>query len=329
LLWLALALILLLTAFSIYGAFIGAQAAQAFFNFVPLAVYWAVFAVLLVAGIASFGRLLHIRGLFLIHLGCILVLMGGMWGSKAGLRTQDALFSTGTIHSGQMVVYEGTAEKTVTTEDDGEKQLPFEIKLVDFRLDFYQPGTLLIQTRDGTGYKTPAEPGSVYMLSDELGSVEIVRKFENFKLVLEGDNRIAIDDPNGEPNPALELRLKAPDGSVTTKYVFERFAGHVRPEDKLAFSYHRMIRDFISDLEVIKDGKVVAGKSIEVNKPLHFGGHFFYQHAYDDKTGTYTVLWVASDSGLITVYLGYIVLCAGVFWHFWLRHIFGDREIED
>ena len=39
-LWAVLAAIILLTVLSIYGAFIGADRAQAFFSSLPLAVYW-------------------------------------------------------------------------------------------------------------------------------------------------------------------------------------------------------------------------------------------------------------------------------------------------
>ena len=329
LLWAALVLIWLLIALSIYGAFIGAERAQRFFNSIPLAFYWLALLLLLIAGISIFHRLLHIRGLFLIHLGCILVLAGAMWGSQAGLKIQNALFGTDTVRAGQMVIYEGSSEKSVVLEDNSTKQLPFEIKLVDFRLAYYEPGQLLIQTREGVGFKIPAETGMKCSLGPDLGSVEIVRQFENFKIVFEGDNRIATDDPNGKPNPALGLRLIKPDGSETTKYVFERFSGHLRPEDTLIFSYRRVIRDFISDIEVIKDNKGVARKSIEVNKPLHFGGYLFYQQGYDDEAGQYTVLRVTTDTGLIPVYLGYILLCAGAFWHLWLRHFFGDREMDD
>jgi hypothetical protein len=331
LLWAALTLILFLIALSIYGAFIGAEAAQAFFNSIPLAIYWLAFAALLIAGVVAFHRLLHIRGLFLIHLGCMLVLAGGIWGSQAGLRIQDMLFGTDTIRAGQMVIYEGTDEKAVAGEDDSEKELPFAIKLVDFRLEYYEPGQLLIQTNRDEGFKISAEPGMKYSLGDDLGSVEIVRRFERFKILFEGDKRITVDDPNpGAPgNPALELRLKKPDGTETTKYVFERFAGHLGPEDNLAFYYRRTIQEYISDVEVIKDNAAVARKSIEVNKPLHFGGYLFYQQDYDHEGGQYTVLRVTSDNGLGVVYLGYILLCVGAFWHLWLRHIFGDRIIED
>jgi hypothetical protein len=327
--WANLMLTLLLLVLSIYGAFIGSERAREFFNSIPLAVYWIAFAVLLVAGIAIFKRLLCWRGLFLIHLGCIIILAGGIFGSQAGFRIQDKLFKTDTIRSGQMVIRTGTTERAVEMDAGMIKMLPFAIKLADFRIEYYQPGQLIIRTQNGEGFKISAGLGQKYELGDDLGSVEIVKKFEHFKMLLEGDKRTAIEDTNSGPNPALEVRLKKPDGSDTTRYVFERFPGHARPGDNLQFSYYRSIKDYLSDVEVIKDNKVVMRKSIEVNKPLHYGGYLFYQQGYDTEAGRYTVLGVTSDKGLGIVFLGYALLCAGAFWHFWFRHIFGDREIED
>ncbi|MGA2071568.1 MAG: cytochrome c biogenesis protein ResB [Sedimentisphaerales bacterium] len=328
-LWAGLVLILLLIAFSICGAFIGAERAKGFFNSLPLAVYWVAFGALIVTGIAIFKRLLCRRGLFLIHLGGIIILAGGIIGSQAWFAIKDKLLKTDTIRTGQMIINEGTTERAVEMENGVIKMLPFGIKLADFKIEYYQPGYLIIRTQNGEGFKIPAEPGQKYELGADLESVEIVRRFEYFKLAREGDKRIAIEDANGGPNPALELLLKKPDGSETTRYVFERFGGHARPDDNLQFFYNRPVKDFLSDVEVVKDNKVVTRKSIEVNKPLHYGGYLFYQQDYDHETEKYSVLRVTSDRGLGIVFLGYILLCAGAFWHFWLRHIFGDREIED
>ena len=80
-----------------------------------------------------------------------------------------------------------------------------------------------------------------------------------------------------------------------------------------------MIRDYFSDLAVIENDKEVLSKTIEVNRPLHYGGYHFYQHSYDSEKGQYTVLSVTSDSGLYVVYSGYWLLSLGVLWQFWLR----------
>jgi len=321
--WAGLTFILLLIFLSIYGAFLGSDRAESFFNCPALAFYWLAFALLLVAGITEFRRLLRVPCLLLIHAGCIFILAGSMLGSDAGGNLQKRLLGIDKIRKGRMVIFEGRSENRVISEkDEWVKELPFFVKLKDFRIEYYKPEYLHIQTHNGRTWKLPVEIDTEFSLDPKLGSVTILRTFENFKITIDGDKKVAIDDPEAGYNPALEVQIKDPNGNVTAKYVFERFPGHIHPEDKFLLSYHRVIRDYISWLEVIKDGKVLAEKDIEVNHPLHFGGYHFYQHSYDDKAGQYTILQVVSDTGLPLVLAGYVMLCAGVFWHFWLRHIF-------
>ena len=100
-------------------------------------------------------------------------------------------------------------------------------------------------------------------------------------------------------------------------------------EEKLKAFVSIIIDDcfVVSDIKVIEDDMVVAGKNIEVNKPLHYGGYYFYQFSYDDKAGQYTVLSVASDSGLGLVFGGYLFLTVGVFWQLWSRkNLFAQRN---
>jgi len=86
------------------------------------------------------------------------------------------------------------------------------------------------------------------------------------------------------------------------------------------------VRDYISSLAVIENDKTVAEKDVEVNHPLHYGGYYFYQYSYDTQAGQYSVLMVVSDTGLGLVYAGYVMLCVGVIWHFWLRDIFRQKK---
>jgi hypothetical protein len=323
LMWAGLVLILLLIFLSVYGAFIGAEKAQDFFSSLSLAVYWLALTLTLIAGIIAFRRLIHVLGLLLIHLGCILVLAGGIWGSAVADKLRAKLFSTDTIQAGRMAIFEGAVENRVTLQgSDLVKQLPFQVKLKDFRLEYYEPGSLLIQNRQGKHWKIPAEVGAEFFLGDDVGRLKILKVFENFKIKIEGDERAAYDAVGSGSNPAVQIQIESPDGEVTTKYVFERFPSHVHPEDKIALRYQRVVREYISELQIIQNDKVVAEKDIQVNDPLHFGGYHFYQNSYDAEAGRYTILMVVSDTGLNLVYGGYLMLCVGVFWHFWLRHIF-------
>lgn len=321
-LWATLIAVMLLMCLSIYGAFLGAERAQAFFNSLPLAVYWLGLAVLLAAGILVFHRLRHVPSLLLMHLGCILVLAGGMWGSQAGHAIQRRLFGFDRIAKGQMAIREHSEDNRVMVADANDtRELPFSVRLKDFRMEYYTPGSLHVHSPDGQSWKLPAEPGAKLRLSDEIGTIAVARVFENFKVSTQDGKRLYYDAPGGS-NPALELTLERPDGSSVTGHVFERFPPMFPMAVELSMSYRRTVRDYVSELEIVDDGDVRTAKSIEVNRPLHYGGYHFYQHSYgDDGHGEYTVLMVVSDSGLGLVYGGYAMLAAGVFWHFWGRRV--------
>lgn len=322
LMWAGLIAIILLIFLSVYGAFAGAERAKNFFNSLPLSVYWLALTVMLIAGLAVFGRLARVPSLMLIHLGCILILIGSMWGSEGGHRLQKQLFGIDKIPAGEMVIFEGYSENRVTMENSElTKKLPFIIRLKDFRLEYYKPEYLHIQSRDGQRWRIPVKINTEFSLGSDIGTVTIVRAFENFKITIDGDKRTAYDDPRPGYNPALEVQIKHPDGTVRTQYAFKRFPGHIHTEDKFLLRYQRTISDYVSELQVIKNKEVVAEKSIEVNHPLHFGGYHFYQHEYDAQAGRYTVLMVVSDSGLNVVYAGFLMLCIGVFWQLWLRRL--------
>ena len=326
-LWIGLALIILLVFLSIYGAFIGAERAKAFFNSLPLSIYWVVFILLLITGFWVFSRLIHIPGLLFMHAGCVLILTGAICSSQAGHKLQSRLFGIDKIPSGQMVIFEDESENKVALEgDDQVRKLPFYVKLKDFRIEYYKPEYLYIQNREGKNWRIPIEINTEFSLGDNLGTVRIIRKFENFKIRIEDDKHIFYDDPQPGSNPAIKVEIKSPEGKVSTRYIFERFPGHSHPEDIFFLSYRRVISEYISKLQIIRDNEVVAERDIEVNHPLHFGGYHFYQHSYDDQAGQYTILMAVSDTGLTIVYAGYLMLCAGVFWHFWIKHLFTAKK---
>jgi hypothetical protein len=84
-------------------------------------------------------------------------------------------------------------------------------------------------------------------------------------------------------------------------------------------------RDYFSDVSVVKDSKVVKTKTIEVNKPLHYGGYYFYQRSFEERGGEYAVLAVVSDNGLSAVFTGYVLLVAGLFGRCWLAPTMRER----
>ncbi|MBN1817551.1 MAG: cytochrome c biogenesis protein ResB [Sedimentisphaerales bacterium] len=357
-LWISLSLIALLFIFSVYGAFLNAAPAREFFNSLPLTVYWSAFIVFLLIGIVVFRRLLRVPGLLAMHLGCILVFLGGMWGSPAGHR----LWGREKLPSGRIQIYEGLSENRLVEDDallaylpdpnnhiviaetnergrvvfrdddtpvllDVEDprlfRLPFEIHLKDFSIEYYDPPVpvLYIETDSDQAWQIrPVLEGAEYQLEDQ-GTVRILGVFRNFKLARENGAMVPYDDPDPGSNPAVWVRFTLPDGSQKDQFAFAQFPGHSRDNQAFHLTYQiekGMIKDYFSDLQVLQDGKVVLEKKIQVNDPLHYGGYHFYQSSYDARNESYTILSVTSDSGLWFVWIGYILLACGLIWHQWI-----------
>jgi hypothetical protein len=321
-LWAGLLLIVLLVVLSVTGAFYGADRAKKLFNSPPLAVFWVAFTVLMTLGMLTFRRLRGESGLLLIHAGLVLVLVGSMWGSEAGHQLQKQFLGIEKIPAGYMVISEGQSENRIMANDLQTKlaQMPFEIHLRDFKMDYYwQHGKLYIQSRRGWQEQMPAQAGLELDFSDGLGSIRILRVFKNFRIDIKQNERVVSDDPDSGENPALEVQITGPDGMVSTGYVFERFPPEDYDRDGLRLVYVLMPRDYFSDLTVTESGRERVQKTIEVNKPLHYGGYYFYQADYDHQNGRYTILSVTSDTGQPLVFTGYLLMGVGLFWHFWLR----------
>lgn len=343
--WTTLALILILTVLSIYGAFVGAERTQALVNSVPSAAYWIVFLITLIAGCVVFKRLIRVPSLLVIHVGCAFVLMGGMWGSKAGETLKRQWFGRDVVEKGYLAllngqtdnrVYKGEAryvssqrERFVITDPDGPpirfeeindlSELPFTVELKTFRIERYPGSTLYVfRENDQPEWALPVEPDVVHSLGPTLGTLRIVRIFENLKVALENGEKRIYDDPDSGSNPAVEVELTDPNGNTTREYVFGRNRlDHVRSQGLTLLYPEGPVSDYLSEVVVHDDGKAVVEKLVEVNHPLYFGGYHLYQSSWvTDRYGTPTgtVLQVVRNTGLNWVYAGYILLCVGVVW---------------
>ncbi len=315
---------MLLLVLSIVGAFYGSEKASQFFNSLPLIVYWLVLMTILVAGLVTFRRLIRVPGLLLVHLGCISILVGAMWGSNGGYRLQKKFFGIDKAPFGYMLIYEQTAENSIVAEDDKVlAKLPFSIYLEDFRMEYYSSRSyLLVENQNGDIWQIPDEVGAELDLNE--GKIKIVRIFRNFKIDISSDKKVTTDAAGAGMNPAIEINIELPDGISKQKYVFAKFLQKSYSDDGLKFTYVSQqtsaVKDYFSDVIILEEEKQIAKKTIEVNHPLHHGGYHFYQSSYDPEEGQYTVLTVYSDSGLNMVYGGYLMLSLAVLWQFWFRH---------
>ena len=264
--------------------------------------------------------------MLLIHLAWIFIILGAMAGSVKGHELIKRLFGRDKIRSGEITIYEGQSQNEVLIREEKaplqvsgfyEKQLPFAIKLKDFRIESYKSGQLFVLSSQQQVWQLAARPGTKYVLDPNVGSIKILDVYKNFRI----ENGKAFDSNEPSSNPAVWIQYNTPKGSVVRKYIFSKFKNPVFENDKIFVDYVPDIKDFYSNIEIIKDNKAVAAGTIEVNKPFHFGGYHLYQYNYDAMEGRFTILGVVSDTGLNLVYTGYALLCIGIFWHCWLRSL--------
>lgn len=320
--WVALYLLILLITFSIVEAFRGSEIAQAFFNSLPLMIFWFLFTNLFILAILTFKRLRREPGLLLIHAGCVAILLGAMWGSETGHLLQNRFFKTNKMPKGYMLIYRGHSENRIISEDSAKQlgQTPFDIYLDDFRIDYHwNEGKLIIQTPTGQRLTMPAHSGEHIIPGDGLNRIKILRHFKNFRIRMDQDTTTVLDDPQTGQNPAVEVECTWSNNKVEVKYVFAQFPEFGVLPEGWKLTYVLDVRNYFGSLGVMQSGKVLRQKVIRVNDPLHYGGYYFYLKSYDPHHGSFTVLSVASDSGRGLVFSGYLLLCAGAFWKFWLR----------
>jgi hypothetical protein len=317
-----LAAILIWIGLSIYAAAKGADWAKQFFNSPPLAAFWLLFTLLLTLGLVIYPRLRRNAGSLLIHAGSVFILIGAMWGSADGHRLQKRLFGIDKVPTGYMLIPENESEHQIY--DAGFKDpladLPFEIYLHDFAIEYYwDRGTLRVSTPGAPPATLTALPGATLSLPAPNPGVTVLRQFKNFKIGTNTSDKTAVDDPQAGSNPALEVELRWPDGRTEKKFIFEHFPEFNKVAGGIRFHYSLMPSEFLSDLEIRRDGQTVLRKTIEVNKPLHYGGYYFYQASYDRENGQYTILSVTSDTGRATLFAGFALVQLGLCGHCWRR----------
>ena len=138
LLWITLIGTANLALVSVLSAFMGQKKAWELFNSILLIIGWVGLTGLLMAGLVFFPRLLRKPGLLAMHLGCMLILLGGMLGSKAGLKWMDAFKDHKRVYEGFMTIHDGETVEDVT---DGMGKhfdaTAFSVQCEKFRIEYY------------------------------------------------------------------------------------------------------------------------------------------------------------------------------------------------
>ena len=122
-------------------------------------------------------------------------------------------------------------------------------------------------------------------------------------------------------NPAILIEMEGPRGKYA-EWVFAHTPPHWYPDNNFAVLYEQSgmeVKDYKSILRVVENGKTIVTKTIEVNNALKYKGFVFYQSSYDPEGERYTGLQVTKNPGLLVVYTGFILLCLGIVFIFYVK----------
>ena len=299
---------------------------------------------LLIIGFSVYLSLRKHFGLLLIHAGCVLVLAGGMYGSEKGhvasefaakisgrfmawLRpSQDGNESSPSpqhrsFTNGSISLHPGESSNQVGVEASGEIcYLPFSIRLEDAYIEYYDDPVIRMYFNDGVSFDIPATAEEAYHAPDHRGIVQITKIYGNFKMKRQNDQMVPYDSPDPGLNRAYELIYTPKAGNPEPFFVFERFPMHGMPGQSLRAEYiaPRMVKDYKSVLQVIDAGNPVKESTIEVNKPLYYGGYHFYQNTFGyDQFGPISGIHVSSARGVWIVFGGYAMIFVGLVLQLW------------
>lgn len=243
-------------------------------------------------------------GFILIHFSILIILCGSIVGNIYGKK-------------GYIELVESQITGIVKTEDGSKLTLPFKIKLNDFMLERHQQITdqqivVLEKNSDINSSTKFNEVGRLSLPNDDL-NIEVLQIEPDFII---NENQQATSQSEYWNNPAIKVKIDDKTGWL--------FANH---------GYHGMaiwkdffikyicnieggeIKDYKSNISIIKDDKTVLNKTIEVNKPLVYEGYKFYQYSFNPENLRWTALQVKTDPGVPIVYGGYIVLIIGIFFN--------------
>jgi hypothetical protein len=243
-------------------------------------------------------------GFFLCHTGLLTALLGAAASSAFAVKGQADLNAGGESTSTLRVGPKGSPGEVVP--------LGFDLRLD--RLDVvHYPAVFRV------GYYEPAGDSFVLRASFEpdVGVRHRLPRGDSFRILrLESEQGSSAE----LRNPAAVMELRSGDQVRETPPLFALRPGSnfARARNGVLVFEQRAaeVRSFVSHV-TLTDGDDVRQARVEVNRPLAFGGWRLYQANVDPRDPTYSGIAAVRDPGVPWVFLGFVLICAGVVWTFY------------
>jgi len=341
-----------LAAGAVAGAFRPSDEARELLTSRPWLVVWFALCGLLAAGFVVFGAFRRRVGIAAMHLGCLLVIGGSMWGSRTGHELQRRL-GRDKAPLGYAIIVPGASLPETPLYDprltewpldvgaelsaggwiERVNVLPFELRLETLHSEFHP--ALVLNVFDSSG-----SPGLQQWLIDLAHHDPIRLPTTDITLQVLSATPAIYDGGEMTQSPAVELaltrgdrhetgRLAPADGasqavlSLQPLYDDEQdWLGHNSPVIILSGpGPEDALREVHVDVSVHGDDRQVTRGRIAASHPLHYGGYHFY-FAGASAEGDRVLLMARSDSGWLAVWVGFVCMAGGAAWQCWLVPIY-------
>jgi len=328
-----------LLVLSIVGAFLGTERAGDMFTSVPLMVFWAILAAVLLAGPITFAPLRRDPGLLAMHAGCVLVLAGALLGTERGQWLRRLLGFHVIRQSYLRIDREGYSDQLYDQNKMPIGRLPVSVKLDALRLDAYPPASpwpmhIVITHMDESGELQRHSQQLTWSLGKWLDVPETDMRLQVTEYQ---PAKYEVDNALAEP-PIIRARIERAGMGKVIQFSGERrqpntwlslMSFYDNPTDWMRAGTPELVlqrpepmpKNYYADLAVRGYDGEPTHQTVSVNNPLRHGCYYLYQTGFSDLNQPELWLQVVGDPGWPVVFTGFVVLFAGIVWWLWIRPI--------
>jgi hypothetical protein len=253
-------------------------------------------------------------GFLLNHFGLWLIIIAAVIGSGDLLRLS-------------MVTYEGEEAVWVANDEENSYDMPVAIKLIDFKVDEYNPKLVLVDNT--TGMMVNEDTKGIVQVEE---GMEI--ELEYWKIKIDTLLKSAAKIENkwieySDKGAAQAVKFYATNTKTNDQISGWVSSGSFMMEYEIvqldeSYSLAMLMPEpekFSSDVEVFAKDGTHEKVTIEVNKPYEIYGWKIYQLSYNTDLGRwsdYSVFELVRDPWLPVVYIGMMMVLAGSLYLFWI-----------
>jgi cytochrome c biogenesis protein ResB len=253
-------------------------------------------------------RLIRLRpGVFLTHLAVILLFIGG---TVRRVSREGGVLALGT----------GETRDVFTNAGGKTKTLPFEVRLNDFRITYWEGEKHFLHAFRGEAEiveSVEAREGLDAVFKTVPVNVRVLKFYPNFSVGPSGP----LSAGDSRANPALTIVSR----NKTTAAPRLLFARYPEPPGapgssgiRLVYEYlPGRIKQFESRITISEGGALKAEKTISVNSPAYYRGYRLYQSGYDPENLKFSIIQVSRDPSVNIIYAGFALLMLGLTLAFW------------